>query len=457
MSNSFTNQVIAQVELFTHTDFYERKVYTLPKHLDEKVARLHLDKLGVKLTKLTEDQADVHRRAGRGPVQARPLPVLSDLRLACATGRSAVTPVRRDPIPRTIEWRRAGPGARPARAARPVRYRRLRDRSPSCATRSRRSRSGARPRSARPAPTASRSAAHTSRDARARCGRRRSASRRRGPTAVNLAVGRRSGARRRTSAGGADGALAEPRNASPPTTSRATARIGAHGAALVPRRAGAHALQRGRARDAWATAPRSAWSAPPLERGQASHVWVDETRPVLQGARLTAWELDRLGIDATLVADSVAGVADGARATSTSSSSAPTASPRTATSRTRSARTGSRCSPDHHGIPFYVAAPDSTIDLATPTGADIAIEERVRRRGASHRRACASRPTGVAAQPGLRRHARPARRPRSSPRSASSARRTTRSLPSHVRRAAGPAARIAVVRQPYGRRVSSVA
>jgi len=57
MSNSFTNQVIAQIELFTHTDFYERRVYTLPKHLDEKVARLHLDKLGVKLTVLTEDQA----------------------------------------------------------------------------------------------------------------------------------------------------------------------------------------------------------------------------------------------------------------------------------------------------------------------------------------------------------------------------------------------------------------
>jgi adenosylhomocysteinase len=58
MSNSFTNQVIAQVELFTHTEFYERKVYTLPKHLDEKVARLHLDKLGVKLTKLSEEQAE---------------------------------------------------------------------------------------------------------------------------------------------------------------------------------------------------------------------------------------------------------------------------------------------------------------------------------------------------------------------------------------------------------------
>jgi len=57
MSNSFSNQVIAQMELYGHTDFYEKKVYTLPKHLDEEVARLHLDKLGVKLTTLTEDQA----------------------------------------------------------------------------------------------------------------------------------------------------------------------------------------------------------------------------------------------------------------------------------------------------------------------------------------------------------------------------------------------------------------
>jgi adenosylhomocysteinase len=58
MSNSFTNQVMAQLEIFTHPDFYERKVYTLPKHLDEEVARLHLEKLGVKLTTLTEEQAD---------------------------------------------------------------------------------------------------------------------------------------------------------------------------------------------------------------------------------------------------------------------------------------------------------------------------------------------------------------------------------------------------------------
>jgi adenosylhomocysteinase len=57
MSNSFTNQVIAQIELFGHADIYEKRVYTLPKHLDEKVARLHLDALGVKLTTLTPSQA----------------------------------------------------------------------------------------------------------------------------------------------------------------------------------------------------------------------------------------------------------------------------------------------------------------------------------------------------------------------------------------------------------------
>ncbi len=57
MSNSFTNQVIAQIELYGQTDAYERRVYTLPKHLDEKVARLHLDALGAKLTTLSTDQA----------------------------------------------------------------------------------------------------------------------------------------------------------------------------------------------------------------------------------------------------------------------------------------------------------------------------------------------------------------------------------------------------------------
>lgn len=58
MSNSFTNQVLAQIELWNHHDKYDKKVYVLPKHLDEKVARLHLDKIGAKLEKLTKEQAD---------------------------------------------------------------------------------------------------------------------------------------------------------------------------------------------------------------------------------------------------------------------------------------------------------------------------------------------------------------------------------------------------------------
>jgi adenosylhomocysteinase len=57
MSNSFTNQTIAQIELFTKQDEYDTKVHVLPKHLDEKVARLHLEALGVHLTELTDDQA----------------------------------------------------------------------------------------------------------------------------------------------------------------------------------------------------------------------------------------------------------------------------------------------------------------------------------------------------------------------------------------------------------------
>jgi adenosylhomocysteinase len=58
MSNSFSNQVLAQIELNANSDTYEKKVYRLPKKLDEEVARLHLDKLGVKLTRLSKEQAD---------------------------------------------------------------------------------------------------------------------------------------------------------------------------------------------------------------------------------------------------------------------------------------------------------------------------------------------------------------------------------------------------------------
>jgi len=67
MSNSFTNQTMAQMELFTNNAQYEKKVYVLPKHLDEKVARLHLDALGVKLTQLSKVQADYIGVAVEGP------------------------------------------------------------------------------------------------------------------------------------------------------------------------------------------------------------------------------------------------------------------------------------------------------------------------------------------------------------------------------------------------------
>ena len=58
MSNSFSNQVIAQIELWTKNDEYDNEVYRLPKHLDEKVARIHVEALGGSLTKLTKDQAE---------------------------------------------------------------------------------------------------------------------------------------------------------------------------------------------------------------------------------------------------------------------------------------------------------------------------------------------------------------------------------------------------------------
>ena len=122
MSNSFTNQVIAQIELFTKNDEYEKQVYVLPKHLDEKVARLHLDALGVKLTELTPGAGRLHRRHGRWPLQAGPLPLL--------------TPGRRTRRPRPQARVRAridvggGPDAGPAPDPRALRRRS--GRSPAC-------------------------------------------------------------------------------------------------------------------------------------------------------------------------------------------------------------------------------------------------------------------------------------------------------------------------------------
>ena len=67
MSNSFTNQVLAQIELWRNSDQYETRVYVLPKHLDEKVARLHLDRIGARLTELTKAQAEYIGVAAEGP------------------------------------------------------------------------------------------------------------------------------------------------------------------------------------------------------------------------------------------------------------------------------------------------------------------------------------------------------------------------------------------------------
>jgi methylthioribose-1-phosphate isomerase len=115
---------------------------------------------------------------------------------------------------------------------------------------------------------------------------------------------------------------------------------------------------------------RAAW-----ERGRLAEVWVDETRPLLQGSRLTAWELRRAGIPHRVVADSAAG-----------SLMARGLVDRVVVGADRIAANGDVANKvgtyplavlaDRHGVPFYVAAPVSTIDPATPDGASIPIEER---------------------------------------------------------------------------------
>jgi adenosylhomocysteinase len=70
MSSSFSNQTLAQIELWANAGKYEKKVYTLPKHLDEKVALLHLKKIGVKLTQLTPAQASYIGVSAQGPFKS---------------------------------------------------------------------------------------------------------------------------------------------------------------------------------------------------------------------------------------------------------------------------------------------------------------------------------------------------------------------------------------------------
>jgi adenosylhomocysteinase len=84
MSNSFTNQTLAQIELWKNSAAYNNDVYMLPKHLDEKVAMLHLAKLGVELETLRDDQAAYIGVEVTGPFKARILQILNDCRLLIA-------------------------------------------------------------------------------------------------------------------------------------------------------------------------------------------------------------------------------------------------------------------------------------------------------------------------------------------------------------------------------------
>ena len=111
------------------------------------------------------------------------------------------------------------------------------------------------------------------------------------------------------------------------------------------------------------------------EQRLITHVWVDETRPLLQGARLTAWELQRLGIPFTVVADAAAGSLMAAGDVDC----VLTGADRIASNGDTANKIGTyplAVLASHHGIPFFVVAPTSTIDADTPSGAAIPIEER---------------------------------------------------------------------------------
>jgi methylthioribose-1-phosphate isomerase len=115
---------------------------------------------------------------------------------------------------------------------------------------------------------------------------------------------------------------------------------------------------------------RAAW-----ERGLLAHVWVDETRPLLQGSRLTAWELERAGIPHAVIADSAAASLMAAGEVDC----VVTGADRIAANGDTANKIGTYALAvlaAHHELPFYVVAPTSTIDRETPTGAEIPIEER---------------------------------------------------------------------------------
>jgi methylthioribose-1-phosphate isomerase len=152
-------------------------------------------------------------------------------------------------------------------------------------------------------------------------------------------------------------------------------RIGANGAPLLP--PGSHVLTHCNAGSlatvGYGTAIGVIRAA--HEQGREPSVWVDETRPVLQGARLTAWELDRLGIPFRLIADVMAAGLMAAGEVD----AIVVGADRVAANGDVANKVGTyglAVLAAHHSIPFYVAAPVSTLDPATPTGAEIPVEQR---------------------------------------------------------------------------------
>ena len=180
--------------------------------------------------------------------------------------------------------------------------------------------------------------------------------------------------------------------------------IGAHGQTLVPdpARILTHCNAGGLATAGYGTAIGVIRAA--VEAGKRVKVWVDETRPLLQGARLTAWELTRAGIPATLITDNMAGhfmqrgevdfVVVGADRIARNGDTA-----------NKIGTYGVAVLARAHGIPFYVAAPVSTLDLSLNGGSEIPIEERAPEEVTEigGRRLAPQRHAG--GQPGLRRHA----------------------------------------------------
>jgi methylthioribose-1-phosphate isomerase len=152
-------------------------------------------------------------------------------------------------------------------------------------------------------------------------------------------------------------------------------RMAAHAAELFgPRsRALTHCNAGGLATGGYGSAVGALFAA--WERGLLAHVWVDETRPLLQGSRLTAWELETAGIPHAVIVDSAAASLMAAGEVDC----VVTGADRIAANGDTANKIGTyslAVLASHHELPFYVVAPTSTIDLDTPTGADIPIEER---------------------------------------------------------------------------------